>query len=102
MSLHTLSFSVCSVGKNKSSDEMCYTLLRSNKGSDLTLLVHPISYCSWFFFCSADHTEFQCPQCGEEQVQWWGDEITMGDKFLELFLHSAGVILTSVQDTKMK
>ena len=30
------------------------------------------------------------------------DEITVGDKFLELFLHSVGVILTSVQDTEMK
>lgn len=30
------------------------------------------------------------------------DEITVGDRFLQLFLHSVGVILTSVQDTEMK
>ncbi len=29
-------------------------------------------------------------------------EITTGDKLLELFLHSIGVILTSVQETEMK
>lgn len=30
------------------------------------------------------------------------DEITVGDRFLQLFLHSVGVILTSVQETEMK
>ena len=30
------------------------------------------------------------------------DELTVGDRFLQLFLHSIGVILTSVQETEMK
>ena len=30
------------------------------------------------------------------------EEHTAGDRFLELFLHSLGVILTSVQDIEMK
>lgn len=30
------------------------------------------------------------------------NEISTGDRFLELFLHSIGVILTSVQETEMK
>ena len=30
------------------------------------------------------------------------NEITAGDRFLQLFLHSLGVILTSVQEADMK
>lgn len=31
-----------------------------------------------------------------------GGENTVGDRVLELFLHSLGAIITSVQDTEMK
>ncbi len=69
-----------------------------------TMLVHTgLANCTvmvvTYFSSIQVSLSFNIRSVGQNKAE---NEITTGDRFLELFLHSIGVILTSVQETEMK